>query len=120
MLDSIKSIAETLCKMQKFSESMKTFVEALQMIDRIDGRKLEFADALRSCGEALENYDENRAFTCFKESVQIFMANGYDEEHPSMKKAVLKLLAMGLEDITSLIPALRCSLIDGESEKFEF
>ena len=120
LVHSTKSIGQALHQLDNFSESQKAFVEALHMIDRIEGRKLQFADTMRSCGEALENFDENRAFTCYKESVQMFMANGYDEEHPSMKKAVLKLLALGLEDIASLVPGLRCSLVDGESEKFEF
>jgi tetratricopeptide (TPR) repeat protein len=120
MIDAIKAVGETLQKMKKYSESKTSFVEAIQMIDRVEGRKIDFADTMRKCGESLEQFDENRAFTCYKESVQIFMANGYDEEHPLMKTAVLKLLALGLEDITALVPALRCSLIDGESQKFEF
>jgi len=118
---ALKLIGLAHCELNNFAEGKTILVEVLQLYDKVDGRKLLFADAMNKCGEALEGLnDENRAFICYKECVQIFMANGYDEEHPLMKSAVLKLLAMGLNDVTSLTPALRCSLIDGESAKFEF
>lgn len=120
MMDSVKSVAETQCKLQMYSESEQTFLEALRMIDKCDGRKLDFADTMSKCGDALQNTDESRAFTCYKESCQMFMANGYDEEHPLMKKVVSRLNSFGLEDVMSLTPGLKCSLIDGESEKYEF
>lgn len=115
-----KSVGATLCMLEQFAESKKILIDALRTFDKFDGRKLNFADTMFQCGEALEHIDESRAFTCYKESCQIYMANGYDEQHPLMKKVITKLMHMGVEDIMSLMPALKCSLIDGESEKFEF
>jgi len=116
-----KCLGEAKCALSKFAESKDTLVEALQIYDRVDGRKTLFAETMYICGQAFEGLnDESRAFTCYKEAVQIFAANGYDEDHPPMKEVVLKLLSMGLHDITSLTPSLRCQMIDGESQTFEF
>ena len=120
MAKTFKSIGEAHNGLEHFSAGKGMFVQALQSIDRTDGRKLLFADTMAKCGEAFEGMnDESRAFTCYKESCQIFKANGCDETHPMMKNVVLKLLSMGLNDVMALEPGLRCSLIDGESEKFE-
>ena len=118
---AVKCLGEAKCALSKFAESKETLVEALQIYDRVDGRKTLFAETMYVCGQALEGLnDESRAFTCYKEAVQIFAANGYDEDYPPMKEVVLKLISMGLHDITSLTPSLRCQLIDGESQTFEF
>jgi tetratricopeptide (TPR) repeat protein len=118
---AVKCLGEAKCALSKFAESKETIVEALQIYDRVDGRKTLFAETMFVCGQAFEGLnDESRAFTCYKEAVQIFAANGYDENHPPMKEVVLKLKSMGLHDISSLTPSLRCQLIDGESQTFEF
>ena len=118
---AVRGLGETQCELSQFAQSKESLVQALQIYDQVDGRKTSFAETMYICGQALEGLnDESRAFTCHKEAVQIFTANGYDEDHPPMKKVILKLLSMGLHDITTLSPSLRCQLVDGESQKFEF
>jgi tetratricopeptide (TPR) repeat protein len=118
---AVKGVGEAEYHLTQFAKSFESLIQALQLCDQVDGRKTLFAEIMYICGQTLEGLnDESRAFTCYKEAVQIFTANGYDDGHPPMKIVTLKLLIMGLHDITSLLPSLRCQLIDGESHKFEF
>lgn len=112
-------VAHSKCK--QVDEAKEAFIEALQIYDRLDGRKTSFAETLYACGKAFQvGDDEDRAFLCFKEAAQIFMANGYNDDHLPMKETTMRLLELGLNDLTSLVPSLRCQLLDGESQKIEF
>jgi tetratricopeptide (TPR) repeat protein len=119
--NSIISIGKSQCALSNFTEGKKYFVEALRRCDRFVGRTSEFGENLMLCAKAFEGLnDEEHAFTCFKESYQIFLANGCDKDFAPLKEAALKLRELGLKDISTLNASLRCQVVDGESQKFEF
>lgn len=119
--NSILSIGKSQCALKNFAEGKKCFVDALKRYDQIEGRKKEFGETLMLCANAFQGLnDEEHAFTCFKESYQIFLANGCDKNFAPMKEVALKLHSLGLRDISTLSASLRCHIIDGESQKFEF
>mmetsp|Transcript_5903 Transcript_5903/g.11163 ORF Transcript_5903/g.11163 Transcript_5903/m.11163 type:complete len:648 (+) Transcript_5903:137-2080(+) len=109
------------CALLNFSKGKESFIDALQHFDRIEGRKANFGETLMFYAQACEGLnDEEHAFTCFKESYQIFLANGCGKDFAPLKEVVLKLHALGLRDVSTLTASLKCQVIDGESQKYEF
>ena len=109
------------CARQKYKAGIDYLVKALHLYDKLEGRKLVFAEILNKYGQAMEalNHIEN-AKNAYKESVQILMMNGV----PTDDNLFIKVLA-NYKDSSGgkselLHPSTNCTVLDGKSrDKFE-
>mmetsp|Transcript_14633 Transcript_14633/g.27503 ORF Transcript_14633/g.27503 Transcript_14633/m.27503 type:complete len:877 (-) Transcript_14633:149-2779(-) len=109
-------LGKTQYALEMFAEAKNTLMDALEHYDKMEGRKINFAEALFFYGKALEGLcDKSCAVTCFKESYQICMANGYDEDLALMKKVCVQLCSMNFMDTSALEPDFACEVMDSKS-----
>lgn len=110
------------CARQKYQTGKDYLVKALHLYDKLEGRKLVFAEILNKYGQAMEalNQIEN-AKNAYKESAQILMLNGVPADNDLFIRvsANYKDSSGGKSEI--LYPCTHCTVLDGKSrDKPEF
>lgn len=84
-------------EIKNHNRALNYFMEALSIYEK-RGTDLgtDFAEVLYNTGLVFESVrNKQRAFDAFLEAARIFRANGYNEDHPHLSKAVNKLRRMG-------------------------
>ncbi len=103
-------IGGTYSDLKKYETAQNYFMESLDIFDKVEGRRLQFADVLYSCGEMLEHMGDPSGTTCYLEAIQIYKANGYGEEDECMQQLLEQM--DNKPDVKNIEPSLKCSLLD--------
>lgn len=118
---TLSAIGATYNTLKKYEPSYNHYVEALQLYDKKDGRKVIFGETLFLCAESLRSMGQkNRAIRLHKEVLMIYRANGLDDRHSSVKKSIhslIDLADLSLVEISTIEPNLTCSLIDNDNSR---
>ncbi len=117
----LHAIASAYYSMKKYSDCESFSKEALLHFDQSEGRKIAFAESLFQTGKAMEALGKkDDAMTCYRETVMIFMANAQDEESNStMDNAMERLTRLSGKANIKISPSLKCTILEGQSSKFE-
>lgn len=108
---TLAAVGEIYTGLTKYELAYEPFVESLDILDKVEGRKTQFADVLFCCGEVLEKMHDSVAPTCYREAIQIYKANGYANEDEGVKRMINR--AASVSGCTQLGPSLKCSILDG-------
>ena len=115
--DDKRSIAATLAvvggtysNLRKYELSYANYLESLELFDKVEGRRIQFADVLYSCGEVLEKMKDGSATKCYLEAIQIYKANGCGQDDECLKQMLQKIPRVS--DINDIGPSLQCTILD--------
>jgi len=118
---TLSAIGATYNTLEKYEPSYNHYVEALQLYNKKDGRKVIFGETLYLCAESLRSMGQkNRAIRSHKEVLMIYRANGLDDKHSSVQKSIhtlIDLADLNLLEISTIEPNLTCSLIDNDNAR---
>jgi len=110
------AVGDTYKTMQKYEPSFNSYLEALQIYDKKDGRSLIFCETLFKCAESQYEMGElSKACLSFKEVLRMYRVNGINEDNLNVKKSIDKLKEVNgltVGEIRSLDPSPFCSLLD--------
>ncbi len=105
-------IGGTYYDLKKYETSFQHFLEALDLFDKAEGRRLQFADVLYSCGDVLKQMKESTSNICYIESIQIYKANGFGEEDPTVQQMLDQISGIALSNMRNIEPSLMCTILD--------
>ena len=103
-------------KSDSFNSSQKSY--NINLFDRVDGRKVAFANILSKYGDALIGEGKHDEGQCSQiEALQICKANGLPKNHPNVMK-----IGGPVPNYDAIQPSVACSIIDGDkhSMRIEF
>ncbi len=109
---TIAVIGGTYYDLKKNETAFEHFLQSLDLFDKHEGRRLQFADVLFSCGDVLKRMKDPSSTKCHIEAIQIYKANGYGEEDSSVKQMMNQISGVALSNIRNIEPSLKCSLLD--------
>ena len=126
--DDRASIASTLAAtggayfdLKKYDLAKQNYIQSLQLIEKVEGRRLHFAEVLLSCAKAIEKANDQTASIYFLEALQIYKANGCSENEEFMEDIMAQMPSSSQSQ--KIEPSLKCSLLDKSktngSKRFE-
>lgn len=106
----LAAIGGTYFDLSKNEAAYQYLVQSLELFDKVEGRRLQFADVLFSCGDVLKKMNDKTSSKCYLEALQIYKANGLSENDPYMQQMLSQ--SDVVSDGRDIEPSLYCSILD--------
>ncbi len=107
---TLAAIGGVYSDLKKNEYALQNYFQSLDLIDKVEGRRFQFADVLFSYGEVMRRMNHPDTQKCFIEAIQIYKANGSGEEDECMQRMLNEI--PNKSDSRNIEPSLACHVLD--------